>query len=397
MKSITRELYLNQLSTWKDKHIIKIITGIRRSGKSTLMQLFQERLLREGVKKNQIISLNLEDLAYEPLQDYRELYKHIEQRLRKGVMNYVFIDEIQAVPLFQKAIDSLYIKENVDLYLTGSNAHLLSGEISTLLSGRYIEVEVLPFSLYEYGLAFDMPAEQLYRQYISTSSFPYTLNLSGDIELRQYLQGVYNTVILKDVIQRTRIQEPNMLERIIRYLSDNIGSLTSLKAIADTLTSAGSKVSQQTVDSYVSALLNSYMFYQVSRYDIHGRENLRVGSKYYIADIGLRNMQLGIRPNDFGHILENVVYLELRRRGWQIFVGRIGQQEIDFVCQQGGATEYYQVALTVREEGTLQRELAPLKSVRDNYSKYLLTLDNDPVSSYGGIQKRYVLDWLLGK
>lgn len=395
MGTIKRTAYLNQLLKWRDKHVIKIITGIRRCGKSTLMMQFQQQLRDKRVSEKQIISVNLEDLAFENLKDYRELYRYITARMESGKMNYIFLDEIQLVDMFQKAIDSLFLKDNVDIYLTGSNAYLLSGEISTLLSGRYIEIEVLPFSMKEYQMAIESTGEQLYKNYISTSSFPYTINLTHGTDLRQYLQGIYSTVILKDIMQRSRMQDSDLLERVIRYLADNIGNVTSLKSIADTLTSNGRKSSPHTIENCVNGLLDSYMFYAVSRYDVHGKEHLRVGNKYYLVDIGLRNLLLGIRPNDFGHILENIVYLELRRRGNLVFIGKVGKQEVDFVCLNGEETAYYQVALSTREESTLQRELSPLEAIKDHYPKYLLTLDTDPNSTYNGIKKMNVIDWLL--
>lgn len=395
METIKRAAYLNQLLKWRDKHVIKIITGIRRCGKSTLMMQFQQMLRDENVSEKQIIYVNLEDLEFEHLKDYRELYRYITARMVSGKMNYVFLDEIQSVESFQKAIDSLFLKENVDIYLTGSNAYLLSGEISTLLSGRYKEIEVLPLSIKEFQSSTDAQGEQLYRDYIGSSSFPYTINLSNGTELRQYLQGIYSTVILKDILQRSRLQDSDVLERVIRYLADNIGNVTSLKTIADTLTSNGRKSSSHTIENCVNGLLNSYMYFAVSRYDVHGKEHLRVGNKYYLVDIGLRNLLLGIRPNDFGHILENIVYLELRRRGNQVFIGKVGKQEVDFVCLNGEDTAYYQVALSTREESTLQRELSPLEAIKDHYPKYLLTLDADPSSSHNGIKKQNVIDWLL--
>ncbi len=395
MGTIKRTAYINQLLKWRDKHVIKIITGIRRCGKSTLMMQFQQQLRDKRVSEKQIISVNLEDLAFENLKDYRELYRYITARMESGKMNYIFLDEIQSVDMFQKAIDSLFLKDNVDIYLTGSNAYLLSGEISTLLSGRYIEIEVLPFSMKEYQMAIESTGEQLYKNYISTSSFPYTINLTQGTDLRQYLQGIYSTVILKDIMQRSRMQDSDLLERVIRYLADNIGNVTSLKSIADTLTSNGRKSSPHTIENCVNGLLDSYMFYAVSRYNVHGKEHLRVGNKYYLVDIGLRNLLLGIRPNDFGHILENIVYLELRRRGNLVFIGKVGKQEVDFVCLNGEETAYYQVALSTREETTLQRELSPLEAIKDHYPKYLLTLDTDPNSTYNGIKKMNVIDWLL--
>ena len=395
MTPVERTAYLSQLIRWRDKHVIKIITGIRRCGKSTLMQQFQQLIKKDGVSKTQIISVNLEDLQYEKLKDYKELYRYIIERMVPDKMNYIFLDEIQSVDMFQKAIDSLFLKENADIYLTGSNAYLLSGEISTLLSGRYIEIEMLPFSIKEYQTVSEATGETLYREYISTSSFPYAINLSAGTDLLQYLQGIYSTVILKDIMQRVALKDTDMLERVIRYMADNIGNITSIKSIADTLTSTGRQSNSHTIENCVNGLLGSYMFYAVPRYDVHGKEHLRIGNKYYLVDMGLRNLLLGIRPNDFGHILENVVYLELRRRGNQVFVGKVGRQEVDFVCLNGGDTTYYQVALSTRDESTLQRELSPLEAIKDHYPKYLLTLDPDPNSTYNGIKKMNVIDWLL--
>jgi len=391
---IQRIQYLEQLKSWKDKHVIKIITGIRRCGKSTLLQLFQDELVNNGVDWSQIISINMEDLAYEHLRDYHTLYLFIQERLVSDRMNYVFIDEIQNVDSFQKAIDSLFLKQNVDIYLTGSNAYLLSGEISTLLSGRFIEIEMLPFSLSEFQEAFNDFSVHSYNHYITTSSFPYTTRLDSHSELYQYLQGVYNTVILKDIVQRNKLQNSEILEKIIKYLCDNIGNLTSLKKVTDSIATSTAKTSQNTIDTYVIGLLNSYMFYKVPRYDIHGKELLRIGHKYYVVDIGIRNMLLGIRPNDFGHILENVVFLELKRKGFQIFVGKNGAQEIDFVCLKNGLIEYYQVALTTKEENVLQREIAPLIAIKDNFPKFLITLDEEPESNYNGICKINLQDWI---
>ena len=396
MVEVQRTAYLDQLMAWKDKRVIKIITGLRRCGKSTLLRMFRESLLHSGVEAAQVISINMEDIAYESLQDYRILHQYIQDRLVADRMNYVFIDEVQNINAFQKAVDSLFLKENVDIYLTGSNAYLLSGEISTLLSGRFVEIEVLPFSLKEFRSVFKEDLPKTYSRYIASSSLPYAASLSPGAELNQYLQGVYNTVILKDIVLHNKLQHTDMLEKIIRYLCDNIGNISSLKNITDALSASSSKISQNTVDSYVDGLLNSYMFYKTPRYDVSGKELLRTGSKYYVADIGLRNLLLGIRPYDFGRILENVVFLELKRKGFQVFVGKAGTEEIDFVCKKGGWTEYFQVALSTKEEAVLTRELKPLLSLKDHYPKYLLTLDEEPESDIEGIRKLNALTWLAG-
>ncbi|MBQ9253632.1 MAG: ATP-binding protein [Bacteroidales bacterium] len=393
--NIERISYMQQLETWKDKQVIKIITGIRRCGKSTIMKMFQQHLLDNGIKKNQIQHINLEELENEDLMDYKTLYKHINSKLQKGEKNYIFLDEIQLVPSFQKAIDSLFVKDNVDIYLTGSNAYLLSGEIATLLSGRYIEIEVYPLSFAEYNNYLKSNLQDTYRKYISTSSFPYVAYLNNSTQIFQYLQGIYNTVVVKDIMQRNKIQDVEVLERIVKFLCDNIGNISSLKSITDTLSSTFRKISQHTLENYVDALLKSYIFYKAERYDIKGKELLKTGAKYYVSDIGFRNMLFGIKPKDLGHILENIVYLELRRRKYQVFIGKYEQKEVDFICFKGGEVTYFQVALSTREETTLQRELEPLLSLKDHFPKYILTLDNDPDTIYNGIKQINVLQWLI--
>lgn len=397
---ITRQTYLATLQKWKDKQIIKVITGIRRCGKSTLLKQFQQELTKEGVKNRQIISLNFEDLANEPFLDYRTLYSHIKSRLLPQQTNYLFFDEIQLVDQFQKAIDSLFLLPNVDIYLTGSNAYLLSGEIATLLTGRYVEIKMYPLSFKEFASAYpaSTPPESIYRLYIEFGAFPYVLQLNQDKELaNDYLHGLYSTILLKDVVARRKISEVTVLESMIKFLSDNIGNLTSIKRISDTLTSAGRKTSSHTVENYLSALIDCFIFYPVSRYDTKGMQYLKNGQKYYLADMGLRNLILGTKTGDAGHVLENVIYLELLRRGGDIYVGKAGDAEIDFIVTHGEEKEYYQIALTVRDENTLKRELSPLLGLTDHNPKYLLTMDNDPLTIHNGIRQIYVPDWLLGE
>lgn len=395
MQLIERDYYISKLKTWKDKQMVKILTGIRRSGKSTIMKLYQQHLIRNGVIQNQIITLNFEDMSVEPLLDYHKLYEYVTQHLQPDVQNYLFFDEIQAVAQFERVIDSLLLLPNVDIYITGSNAFLLSGEIATLLSGRYIEIQVLPFSLSEYQKGMNLSLNQLYNQYITTTSLPYTLQLTNSEAVSDYLQNIYQTIVIKDILSRGKIQDPDLLNRILRYLSDNIGNISSIKSITDSLASNGRKVSTHTVDNYIDLLCASFMFYKVFRYDVKGKEHLRTGAKYYICDIGLRNWLLGLRGGDLGHILENIVFLHLLRQGKQVMVGKVGTKEIDFVCFQNGKTEYYQVALSVRDENVLARELAPLNTIKDNYPKYLITLDPDPEINHNGIIQQYALDWLL--
>lgn len=395
---IERKEYLNTLIDFKDKHIIKVLTGIRRCGKSTLFILFQNYLLNNEVTKEQIISINFEDIDYEELLDYKALYKYIKERLIPNKMNYIFLDEIQNVANYQKAVDSLFLKDNIDLYLTGSNAYLLSGEIATLLSGRYIEIQMLPLSFKEYVSYFNDKTDlaRKYTDYLINSSFPYTLELNGlKKNIREYLGGIYSTVVLKDIIARKNINDVFMLESIIRFMFDNIGNLCSIKKIADTMTSDGRKITSPTVENYISALVDSYILYKVRRYDIKGKQYLKTGEKYYVVDIGLRYYLLGTKKVDMGHILENIIYLELLRRGYEIYIGKVGSTEVDFIAINDEGIEYYQVALTVHDEKTLERELYPLNSISDHNPKYLLTLDNDPITSHNGIKQINAIDWLL--
>ncbi len=397
---IQRPQYMEFLMDWKDRQIIKVVSGIRRCGKSTLFDLFQESLRTDGVEESQIIAVNFEDMENEPLCDYRRLYEYIKQRMLPGKMNYIFLDEIQHVPDYQKVVDSLFIKKNADVYITGSNAYFMSGELATLLSGRYVELKMLPLSFKEYVSAFDENAgvESLYRNYIYNSSFPYTVGLDSRRNIHAYLDGLYNTVVLNDIVARKQIKDPSMLKSVLKFMFDNIGNLCTAKKIADSMTSAGRKISNHTVESYIEGITESLLMYRVGRYDIKGRDYLKLQEKYYIADIGLRYYALGTRNADQGHILENVVYLELLRRGYDVYVGVIGNKEVDFVAQDhDGNIEYYQVSLTVRDEATLKRELASLDSIADHNPKYLLTMDNDPPVSYNGIRQKYVLDWLLEK
>lgn len=395
---IERKEYLNTLIDFKDKHIIKVLTGIRRCGKSTLFILFQNYLLNNEVTKEQIISINFEDIDYEELLDYKALYKYIKERLIPNKMNYIFLDEIQNVANYQKAVDSLFLKDNIDLYLTGSNAYLLSGEIATLLSGRYIEIQMLPLSFKEYVSYFNDKTDlaRKYTDYLINSSFPYTLELNGlKKNIREYLGGIYSNVVLKDIIARKNINDVFMLESIIRFMFDNIGNLCSIKKIADTMTSDGRKITSPTVENYLSALVDSYILYKVRRYDIKGKQYLKTGEKYYVVDIGLRYYLLGTKKVDMGHILENIIYLELLRRGYEIYIGKVGSTEVDFIAINDEGIEYYQVALTVHDEKTLERELYPLNSISDHNPKYLLTLDNDPITSHNGIKQINAIDWLL--
>lgn len=395
---IERKKYMSLLEKWRDKKVIKVVTGVRRCGKSSLLRMFREKLSDNGVEERQILEFNFEDLSNEPFLDYHVLYSHIRKNLCDDRMNYIFFDEIQMVENFQKVVDSLFLLDNVDLYVTGSNAYLLSGEIATLLTGRYVEIKLFPFSFAEYieALPEGMPHDTAYRHFSEKGGFPYTVQIADDDEmLREYLTGLYNTIVLKDVVARRKITDVMMLESIVRFLADNIGNLSVIKRISDAMTSQGRKVSVHTVENYISALSDSYIFYPVYRYDAKGKQLLKTGQKYYLVDTGLRNIINGTKGGDLGHILENIVFLELARRGGEIYVGKVDNAEVDFIVIKGEAREYYQISLSVRDENTMQRELAPLQAIQDYYPKYLLTLDNDPVVLHNGIKQMYVIDWLL--
>ena len=393
---IVRKEYLERLRNLKHKKLIKIITGIRRCGKSTVMEMFRDELLENGVDENQIIFLNFEDYDNKHLRNPDELYSYIKERLTKK-MNYIFLDEIQSVENFPEIVDSLYIKDNVDIYITGSNSSLLSSEIATLISGRYVEIKMLPLSFTEFVQATKQEKQlsQAYRQYVETSSFPYVIELlQTPDEINSYLEGIYNTILVKDIIDRKKIADTLVLKSVSQFLFDNIGLELSSKRISDTLTSNGRKSDPKTIEKYITSLEESFIVYKASRYNIQGKEYLKSLEKYYVSDIGLRNFMLGKKAMDVGHILENIVYLELIRRGYEVYVGKVDDMEIDFVAQNTQGNTYIQVSASVRDENTLARELKPLKAVRDNYPKIVLTLDDDPDGDYDGIIRKNALDWL---
>ena len=396
-KVIERTEYLEFLKKLKDKNIIKVVTGIRRCGKSTLFELYKKYLLENNVEKNQIISLNFENPNNMIFNDWMELYKYIEKKLLPNKMNYIFLDEIQIIPNFEKVVDGLFIKKNVDLYITGSNSYMLSGELATYLTGRYMQVHMLPLSFKEYINYYGNDNElKKYDTYIRDGGFPYLINLNQDKELiRNYLDGVYNTVLMKDVISKNNIKDTMMLESIIKFIFDNIGQLVSTNKISNTLSSNNRKNSVNTIESYITNLIDSYIIYKISRYDIKGKEYLKTGDKYYVCDLGLRNFLLGT-TKDYGSILENVIFLELKRRGYEIYIGKYEDEEVDFIIKNNDGIKYIQVALSVRDESTLKRELRPLKNIKDNYPKYLITLDYD-TNDFDGIKQISAIDFLLGR
>lgn len=399
MKRIERASYLNKLIAFKDKNLIKVITGIRRCGKSTIMEIYRDWLKEQGVSIDQIVYLNFEDYDNFELRNPKNLYAYIKPLLIEDKMNYLFFDEIQHVQDFPDIINSLNLKPNVDIYITGSNAYMLSSEIATLLSGRYIEIAMQPLSFKEYvdGTGEYNNLQKAYNDYITRSSFPYTLELNTNSEVSDYLTGLYNTIVVKDIMSRKRLPDVMMLESVIRFTADNIGNILSTKRIADIMTADGRKIDQKTVERYLNSLCETFFVYEAKRYNIKGKQLLKTLGKYYLVDIGLRRMLLGSRSFDAGRILENVVYLELLHRQKKVYVGKNDNLEVDFVAIDENNIAYYQVAATVRDESILKRELASLQQINDQYPKYILTLDDDPVADYDGIKRINALKWMMGE
>jgi len=400
---VQRNTYLERLAAWREKQVIKVISGVRRCGKSTLLLQYINQLKASGIADEQIISINLEDPEFDSLHNHQTLYAYIQKRLCKNKFTYVFIDEVQQCVNFEKAVDGLFIKKRVDLYLTGSNAHILSGELATLLSGRYIEINMLPLSFSEY-LAFTgnnskkkiADHRMALNNYLRFGSFPFTASLdANEGMIKTYIDGIFNTILIKDIARRIGVDDISLLENIIKFLSHSVGSPISTKKISDTINSTGRKISVNTVDVYVRALTESFIFYHVSRYDIKGKQHLKTLGKYYIVDTGIRNMLLESSSPDIGHQLENIVYLELLRRGHRVSIGKLAEKEIDFVVTDTDSA-YYQVAASVLDPTTLARELEGLKKIKDNHPKFLLTLDDIPLkANHDGIVQINLIDWLL--
>lgn len=399
MSLIQREQYLDFLRRHKDQDVIKVVSGVRRCGKSTLFELFKQELLASGVKANQIISINFEDLEYEPLQEYHALHEYIVERLIPDASVYVFLDEVQHVPQFEKVVGSLFIKPNVDIYITGSNAYFMSSDIATLLTGRYVQIEMLPLSFKEFHSAYsqqNLSDMEIYNLYIEHSSFPRLVRVEDDESIDEYLESILNTVVLKDIVTRLKITDVPLLLDIIKYLLANIGSLINPTKIANTLTSYGRKTDNKTVEKYLQGLKDGLLIYEVDRFDVKGKALLQRNAKYYVVDSAFRKFLLSRTDSDRGHILENIVYLELVRRGYHVYVGQLQNGEIDFVAKKPHRLEYYQVSYTVMEDATLRRELSPLEQLDDNYPKYLLTMDVlHKTDNHNGIEQKNVLDWLL--
>ena len=401
-----RKEYLDQLINWKDEQVIKVVTGIRRCGKSTLLFQFQQWLKENGVTDEQIVSVNFEELEYEELLDYKKLYQYLKERLVSGKTTYIFLDEIQKVSSFEKVVDSLYVKPNVDLYITGSNAYMLSGDLATLLTGRYVEIKMLPLSFGEFLSMTGLEPEQGFPEYLRSGGMPYIAAMNRtDEKVSTYLEGIYNTVIVKDIEDRQARKESDpskrkitdiaLLKTIAKYLASVVGNPVSVRSITDYLISNGRKISPNTVNDYVEALTESFIFYPAERFDIVGKQLLKANRKMYIVDLGLRNHILPRKNYDLGFSLENMVYFELLRRGYRVTIGKVGNTEVDFVAEKQGAYEYFQVTADMTAKETFDREIRPLENIRDNYEKIILTMDRLTLGNYNGIQVRHLLDWLI--
>lgn len=405
---VQRKEYLEKLIGWKDDDVIKVVTGIRRCGKSTLLMQYQDYLKSIGIEENQIIAVNFEELEYEELCDYKKLYAYIKDRLIADKTTYIFLDEIQKVPSFEKVVDSLYVKPNIDIYITGSNAYMLSGDLATLLTGRYVEISMLPLSFSEYMQLSDKDKESAFADYIKYGGLPFVATMDRtDDKVDTYLEGIYNTVIVKDIEDRQKRQESNsdkrkindipLLKTIAKYLSSVIGSPVSLRGITNYLVSSGRKISANTVSNYVNALIESFIFYPAERFDIVGKQLLKANKKYYMVDLGIRNHILPRKYYDLGFSVENIVFFELLRRGCKVTIGKYQENEVDFVAERRGELTYIQVTADMVSESTFDREMKPLYAIQDNYEKIVLTLDKLTVGNYDGIKVVNVIDWLLNK
>ena len=405
---VERKEYLEHLIQWKDEQVIKVVTGIRRCGKSTLLLQYQEWLKASGVSDEQIVTINFEELEYEELQDYKKLYAYLKNRLCKGKMTYIFLDEIQKVSAFEKVVDSLYVKPQVDLYVTGSNAYMLSGDLATLLTGRYVEIKMLPLSFYEFLEVTGSGQEQGLSEYMRDGGLPYVAVMDRTPEkVDTYLEGIYNTVIVKDIEDRQARKESDsdkrkindilLLKTIAKYLASIVGNPVSIRSITDYFISNGRKISPNTVSDYVEALTESFIFYPAERFDIIGKQLLKANRKMYIVDLGLRNHILPRRQYDFGFSLENIVYFELLRRGYRVMIGKVGSTEVDFVAEKQATQTSFQVTADMTAQETFEREMKPLRRIRDNYEKIVLTGDRLTLGNYDGIQVKYLPDWLIEK
>ena len=395
---IKRDDYIRQLLGHKDKPIIKVITGVRRCGKSTLLEIYKRLLLKNGITKKQIIFINFDDILNEELLDYKKLYNFVQSKIIKNKKNYIFFDEIQLVKKFEKTINSLLIKPNIDIYITGSNAYFMSKELATFLSGRYVEINMLPLSFKEYCNARNRSdcIENLYQDYITYSSYPFTLLYNKNKEMiDSYLNGLYNTTMRKDILQKFSIVDNGSLDLVTKFLYSNIGSITSTKKIVNYFNSCGKKIDWKTINKYLNALCLSLLFYRANRYNVRGGLIFRTNEKFYSSDIAIRNIIIRSEYKDEGHIFENIIYLELIRRGYQVYIGQLDNREIDFVAVKGIEILYIQVSASIKDKSTFKREIEPLIKIKNHHPKILLTLDKTTESNFNGIKIKSGLDWLL--
>lgn len=399
---VSRDNYLDRLKAFMNNKLIKVITGVRRCGKSTLLEIFKEYLISEGVSADNIIHINLELMKYDEVRDYKTFYNLICDKIRNTDRYYLLIDEIQQVSKWEKAINSMNTEFNVDIYITGSNAYLLSSEISTLLSGRYVEIKMLPLSFKEYlefdHLPKDWTLEDKFNQYLKFGSLPAVATIPQDNTMvNEFLLGIYNTVIVKDVIFRNKIKDIGLLEQIVKYVVANTGNIISASKISGYISSQvkGETTKATTVSNYLDMLEKAYIIYPVKRYDIKGKEQLKNLAKYYVVDTGIRNMLMGYSDTDLGHIIETVVYFELIRRGYQVFIGKWYELEVDFIAVKQDSKKYYQVCLTLMDEKVKERELAPLKAIPDNYEKTIISMDKTYMTDYEGIKSENIIDFLM--
>lgn len=406
---VERTEYLEKLKLWKNENIIKVVTGIRRCGKSTLLKQYKNYLTETGIPETQIIFINFEELEYDDLLNYKSLYQYIISKLVLNKPTYIFLDEIQKVSDFEKAVDSLYVKDNVDIYITGSNSFLLSGELATLLSGRYVEISMLPLSFSEYyELRGKENPDELFADFLKDGGFPYIASMDRVTEkIDMYLEGIYNTVIVKDIEERQQRREKNsdkrkvndiaLLKKISKFLAGSVGSPISVRSVSDYIVSSGRKISPNTVGDYLEALVESYVFYPVERYDVLGKQLLKMNQKLYIVDLGLRRHLLARKSYDLGFSLENIIFLELLRRGYSVNIGKVGNSEVDFIAGKNDRLHYFQVTASLTDENTFNREISPLQNLNDNYPKTILTLDRFTIGDYKGIEVVNAVDWLLNK
>ncbi|MCD7731821.1 MAG: ATP-binding protein [Oscillospiraceae bacterium] len=404
---INRPEYLEQLIENKDVDLVKIVTGIRRCGKSSLLDLFHEYLSDSGVKNENIIHMNLESLKYRDLTDYLSFYDYVSGKIPKDGKTYLIFDELQNVRHWEKAIESFRLDFDVDIYITGSNAYLLSAEFSTLLSGRYVEIRMLPLSFKEFLTFYEfepsVSIEEKFQQYLKFGGMPILREYKfNEARSNQALEGIYSTVILRDILQRNNQADQETLQKIMLFLCSNIGSVTSPNKIGNVLSSEGSiqsgrdkNIAGKTVEKYISMLRNAFVFYSIGRYDVKGKQLLKTLGKNYIIDMGFRNMLLGYRDADRGHIIENIVFFELLRRDYRVYIGKVGETEIDFVAEKPNDKLYIQVTESMQSPETRERELRPLRMIPDNYEKIVLSMDRSYINSYDGIKSLYLIDWLL--